>query len=78
MAEKPNDQSEDIGAKRTLEVESLMSDSRVNPRRIKVQKTSDGDICGGLSARTGTTKCFSFVLCFVQWHASGETVYREF
>ena len=45
MAEKSKDQSEDMGAKRTLEVETLMSASRVTPRRIKLRKTSDGNQC---------------------------------
>ncbi len=45
MAEKSKDQSEDMGAKRTLEVETLMSANRMTPRRIKVQKTSDGNEC---------------------------------
>ena len=44
MAEKSKDQSEDMGAKRTLEVETLMSASPT-PRRIKLRKTSDGNQC---------------------------------
>ena len=44
--QKSSDSSEDIGAKRTLEVEKLMDDAaRETPKRLKIQHTSDGNKC---------------------------------
>ena len=44
VAATSKDISEDMGAKRTLEVETLMS-ATLTPRRLKLQKTSDGNEC---------------------------------
>jgi len=45
MNQKLSDSSEDIGAKRTLEVEKLMAAARETPKRLKIQHTTDGNKC---------------------------------
>ena len=45
MNQKPSDSSEDMGAKRTLEVERLMSAARETPKRLKIEHTADGNNC---------------------------------